>query len=581
MLKGFRFLVFLVAIAVLGAMSPIKANAAIPAKDVVFHLFPVTPDNVTCNTDDVVFISKQLLPSTGLSVTSKGVQEDNATNPTVFSDINSIAGTTDTMVLTFSLANGTFSNNLVLVLDNGTQTVVNPDYQQLDKVQFTLDNASLGGASGFLKLDLYDKNASDNYTNPVLTITVNGSLDNKDKVSLSLTTTFNGKHVYNGCFDKTIYIVENQWSAQLCCCKDQTPDKDYLVATDNGVTVKDSEAGIVGESLYNACSSYESITVTPGCCTSITPTCGLFCNNTTTTTTTTSGVVCSMPGECYTPATCTKDGLGLKIVENRDFTTYPSYKVTSLYNTPVTFTLTGNFKNIASAAIVSSADGNPASFVEPAVLGTFTINSDATSATVTIPGSTLFVKTNGGTQVSSTTPIHFKVEIKPKSNVSLMPNKFYLSAVMEAGSDLTNPQNLSWGEIIDWVYDTENTYVFMAPYLRSDNAVSSVIRFENAATTPASISLFVNNPDGSGWTFVKHITLAAGASTAVSGADFISYASAVGVTLDGTKGFAIYGLANVPSAKLTVYGSQQYKGTTNFRPLPIDVIDGNSIYAGQ
>ena len=584
MVKSLKFLVFLIAIAVLGAMSPIQAKAVATApKDVVFVLYP-NPDNITCE-DTAVYISKQLLPSTGLSVVSSGVKEDNATNPDAFLNsngegINAINGSANNMTFTFSLTNGTYANNLVLVLDNGSiQTVVAPDFKDASKVQFTLNDAALD-TNDYKYLHLYDKNASDNYTNPALSINVDGSLNDGDKVNLSLTTTYNGKHLYNGCFNKVIYVVENQWSAQLCCCKDNTPDKDALVATDSGVTVMDTESKVMGMSLYNSCSYYKNKTHTTSCCTEIDSTCGLFCNESSTTTTSTD-VSCSMPGECVTPGECTKKtGYGLNIVENNDFTNHSSYKVNSLYNTPVTFTLTGNLKNIASIQIVSSADGNPNAFVQPAVLGTFAIDND-TTATVTIPGSTLFVKSNGGVQKTLTTPIHFKVEIKPKDGASLMPNKFYLSAVMEASSDLANPQNLGWGEIIDWSYDLNSSYVFMAPYLRSDSAVSSVIRFENADETTAAISLYVNDPDGNSWTFVKHITLAAGASTVVSGADFINYAAEKGLTLDGTKGFAVYGIANVTSDRLTVYGSQQYKGTTDFRPLPIDVIGDDGIRAGQ
>ena len=572
MVKSLRFLVILIALAAFGMITSVQSQAAQAPKDVVFKLAPVTPDNTTCLTG-AVYVSKQLLPSTGLAVTSAGVEEDNATNPDAFDNgngagLNKIDGTTNKMVFTFDLTNGTFSNDLVLLLDNGTaKTEITPDYQTANKVQFTVEDANVD-ATNYTSLMLVDK--SDNYTTTHLGIKVDGGLDNGGKVNLSLTTTWNGSHMYNGCFDKVIYVVENQWSAQLCCCKDSSPDTDYLVADANGVTVMDSETGITGFSLYNKCSTYENNPGTTGCCGSITPTCGLFCNYTSTSSTT-SGVSCSMPGECTTTECPSDNGLGLKIVENSDFTNYPSYKVNSLANTNVTFTLTGNLKNIASIDLVSSTDGNPGAFVQPANLGTFSIDYTNNTATVTIPGTTLFVVTNGGVQTGNPAePIHFKVKITPKSGVGLMPNKFYLSAVMEAGSDLANPQALNWGEIIDWTYNYDASYVFMAPYVRSDSSTTSVIRFENASKTAVGVSLYVNDPNGNSWIFVKHITIDPGKTAIEKGADFINDAAAVGITLDGAKGFAVYGIANANYRTFTVYGSQQYAGA-GFRALPIDI----------
>ncbi len=580
MVKSLKFLVILFAIAVFGMVGSIQAKAAQAPKDVVFTLAP-NADNVTCLTG-AVYISKQLLPSTGLAVQSAGVEEDNATNPDAFLNangdgLNNIDGTNNKMTFIFTLTNGDFSNDLVLVLDNGSTTVITPDYQTANKVQFTVEDSNVD-ATNFTSIKLVDKSSSDNYTNPHLGIKVDGSLNSGDKVNLSLTTTWNGAHMFNGCFNKVIYVVENQWSAQLCCCKNNTPDVDYLVASADGVTVQDSETGLTGFSLYNACSDYETIHITTGCCTSVPSTCDLFCNGSTTTTTTTGTVTCSMPGTCETPKYCDDNGYGLRIVENRDFYLYPSYKVQSLANTNTTFTLTGNLKNIASIDLVSSADGNPGSFVQPAVLGSFAIDYTNNKATVTIPGTTLFVKANGGVQISPTTPIHFKIKITPKSGVALMPNKFYLSAVMEAGQDLANDQALNWGEIIDWTYNYEASYVFMAPYLRSDSAVTSVIRFENASKAPVGVSLYVNDPAGNSWIFVKHITVNPGESKIEKGADFITAAAAAGITLDGAKGFAVYGIANAVYNTFTVYGSQQLVGG-NFRPLPIDIF--NMPGAGQ
>ncbi len=572
MVKSLRFLVILIALAAFGMIASVQSQAAQAPKDVVFVLAPVQPDNTTCFTK-AVYVSKQLLPSTGLAVTSAGVEEDNLTNPDAFDNgngagLNKIDGTSNKMVFTFDLTNGTFSNDLVLLLDNGTKTPIVPDYQTANKVQFTVEDANVSGSS-YTSLMLVDK--SDNYTTTHLGIKVDGSLPSGGKVNLSLTTTWNGAHMYNGCFNKVIYVVEDQWTAQLCCCKNSLPDTDYLVADANGVTVQDSETGIKGFSLYNKCSNYHNITIKTGCCTHVSSPCGLFCNQTTTTGSTTSGVSCSMPGTCETPDYCTQDGKGLKIVENRDFYLYPSYKVNSLANTNVTFTLTGNLKNIASITLVSSNDGNPGSFVQPAVLGTFSIDYTNNKATVTIPGTTLFVKANGGLQVAYNEPIHFKVKITPKSGVALMPNKFSLSAVMEAGTDLTNDQALNWGEIIDWTYNYNASYVFMAPYVRSDSATTSVIRFENASKSPVGVSLYVNDPAGNSWVFIKHITIPAGESTYELGSQFISDAAATaGITLDGTKGFAVYGIANANYRTFTVYGSQQYAGA-GFRALPIDI----------
>ncbi len=549
-------------------------------------------DNTTC-TADAVYISKQLLDPNGQTFQSGGVEIDNVSNVPLYTDINNCVDTDNQTILSFEIpaAEGSLANNVALYLyiDNGTA-------QGWGKVApstgatFYLDNASIyaaaadAGITGTPKV--LDIKFADDVAKPYpavlpFHVTVNGSLNSGDMVHLILTSTYNGAHIVNGCYKRVIYVVEDQWIAKLCMCNGGV-DTDYIIPTDNGTTVEDSEGGFKGISLYNACSSYSGSGTTPTteCCPTLSGTCSLFCNQVTSSTSGTTGVTtatCSIPGYCNNPPA---SYMGLQIFENRDFTLHPSYKIISLANTDVTFTLNADsLKNIDKIELLGYGLSSGGLDPNATVLGTFNIDTTTNTATVTIPGSALFVKANGGVQVADYMPTHFTIKITPKANTVLMPNEFKLSAVMQAGGDLKNPQNLNWGTFLKWTYNLEASMVFKVPYIRCDSYVSSVIRFENASAQKALVALFVNDPVTGGWMYVKSLEVPAGGSVAVSGSDIIGYAHDMGITLNGTKGFAVYGLVSSTESKFTLYASQQVKGSNSFRPLPVKVLHNGNFFS--
>ena len=543
-----------------------------------------TTDNKSCTAMNVA-ISKQYLPSTGLTVVPPYI--GGSYNDSIAQKITGLTGT-DVLKMTFDLKNATFSGSgYSIILDNDsdmTNGYVNCiGMQKLSDTELSVsfDNTSDEGQT-ITNWYLVDSSVCANYSSTSdysngihVTMKVDGDLKVGDRVELDLTSEINSgsgfKTFVNGCFKDQIYVIENQWLAHTCkCCKgdENGIDKDLIVVDDQGyTTVMDTVTGKMGVSIYNACEKSKS-SGGGECCPEENNTCTLFCNKTTTGGTYTEAE-CSMPGYC-TPNTLecvvTADH-GLGIYTQKDFmnpNTY-NYQVTNLNNSKVTFTLTGNeLDKVEHAYLIDSDTGN--------TIAEFNIDNN-TTATVTVDGSTLFVKANGGTQAGGDA-IEFKVKIVPKQKVLLDPTTFSLTATI-SGGQVKNSETVRWVDFEKWGYSQTGSFVFKVPYIRSDNRMSSVIRFENAGTSPVKVSLFVDDPNGSGWQFVKVVTVNPGTSAYVLGRDLIAAAQSKGITLDGTKGFAVKGVSDADENYFTVYASQQYKGTTDFRPLPVKVMNAS------
>lgn len=398
-----------------------------------------------CVDSDVVYISKQFLPATGLVTHSAGIVDNDSTTGIIPELDNVVDNGSKIVRMTFVLENGSFSaSSLDLVITDNTSATATITATPItaNKVAFTIDNNSLSALSdNITSVALYDHGSSN-----TLSITVSGSLDNGGKVILSLTSEagpLGGLQSFqNGCFRKVLYIVENQWVAHLCKCSacGNGIDTDELIATDNGLMVKDTKLGVLGASYYNACFSPSGTTTSPSCCNTIPGSCGLFCNLVTTSTSTTTGG-CSMPGSCVD--NCTVDGnyVGLKIYENKDLANSP-YKVTNLNDATITFTLTAdNIDEIGQAYLVG-AGRNYGTTIAP-----FSKGKD--SLTAQVSGANFFIPSNGG----GSAPIMFSVKIVPATGVTLLPDKFYLSAEISGGSQMENPATLNWNEFLAWNFN--------------------------------------------------------------------------------------------------------------------------------
>ncbi len=486
MVKSLRFLVILIAVAVFSIASFAQSSWA--AADT--GEFVLQPTSATkCDKSDTVYVSKQFLPSVGFVATSKGIVDTNQTVG-IIPELNKLyTGAVKDVRLTFILKNGTFADSkLKLIIDNqtGAPKTVTKTVIAGTKVIFTLDNSTLG-LSNITKIALVDQTAADNAT---LSIKVNGGLQNGQAVGLNLTSESstdgqNYKTFTYGCFDKVLYLVENQWTAKLCRCQTCTNgsgvDTDNLVATANGITVQDAQLKVSGVSYYDACIK-KNDEGGGECCNSVPSSCNLFCNEQ-------EGTGITVESKCSMPATCWEDcGVykGLKIFENQDLAATP-YKITNLATATITFTLTGNLKNIASIALTQA---NAPTFTP---LGTFVINDNGTAATASISGETLFVKTNGGTQFANNAPIYFSVKITPKANAALMPNSFNLSATISGGT-LENDAYLDWGNFLNWQWSKTANAVKVAA-LYSGGGYETYINLFSDST--ATVSAVVTTADGS------------------------------------------------------------------------------------
>ncbi len=594
MVRSLKFLVALVAVLIWGSFAVVQQSWSAVADTGPFTLCEGDPE--ACSTANVVYVSKQFLPASGFVATSQGFVDENSAyeyaHDGILKRIGDLQSDNDTKLrITAVLQNGTFEKSSIGVyVDNGTHyTFMKFNTVSSKKAVITLDNATVKLSGTIQRFVLVDGDAMPEVAaqavvtrlpdaNHVLSVAIDGGLNPGDRVTLSLTSEFYDPNTMayntfqNGCVNRDLYIVENQWIAHTCSCDcgtgKETIDSDLLYATNDGVSVKDAQTGAEGYSIYDAC--YATTPAGGTCCPKVEPSCGFFCQEET------QGgiqVTCSMPGHCN--CTLWNNRSGLTIFENYDFD-HPSvspYKITNLADSTVEFALTttGKLENIEKVELLGWWDG--ATPADAAVLGTFNIDSQNGVAKLQISGDQLFRKVNGGVQTGNThEPIHFSIKITPKSGILLQPQKFSLTAKI-TGGQLENEADLSWNDFLEWTYDTNAAFVFKVPYIRQDSLVTSVIRFENANTADVGVSLYVNTPNGDGWKFVKHITVEPGKAYVVSGSDLINWASDAGITLDGSKGFAVFGVSDADEQKFTVYASQQMTTNGSFRPLPVKVAE--------
>ena len=555
----------------------------------------IIDNSSTCQSNVWKAYSKQALSASGAVVVPKyvGGSEDDA----ITGKMETVYDNTSEMTMSFTLNGGYFQGSTIgLLIDNGTGTACIEATANGNSVTFTVDNGSIYKLGSDIKHwaivngdvcqnttifndttndgdPLADSSSINGVSGKYLGIKISGTLETGDKVVLSLTSKLNGQTFDKGCMNVPLYVIENQWVAHRCqCCQgnEEGVDVDKLTYYKGGVTVEDTIRGkdYIGYDIYNACDN-ATITSTGECCPTANPECSLFCQKTSGTSST---YYCSEPGFCNEDELCDNPKYGLKIYTAKDFASKsePSYRVQDLNGATVKFTLEdaqGQLEKVKAIYIVNADDPDK-------TLGQFDIVDNKT-ATVEISGGTLFTSENGGMETGNqNAPIRFTVKIVPKDGVVLDPDEFNLSATI-SGGDVKNEANLNWGTFLEWAYATKGITVFKVPYIRQDSQVTSVIRFENAGTTPINVSLYVNDPNGSGWTYVENVVVDPGTSKAVLGSDLINEAKARGITLDGTKGFAVKGITDANQDYLTIYASQEDTSIGSFRPLPVKILDAN------
>jgi hypothetical protein len=260
-------------------------------------------------------------------------------------------------------------------------------------------------------------------------------------------------------------------------------------------------------------------------------------------------------------------GVGIQAQDNN-----PEIKVTSISPVSVNFEVTGPMKGIASMKLIDTK--GTAGTTDDEDIATFIIDYANNKATASMSLADLLNKwvaiklTVDGTTPLEDRRLSINAKLVPAGEVKVG------TTLIDASSD--RDLNLALGGFIARGRDIINLDInglqFVAPYVRSDSYVSSVIRVENAANSDSKIWWFVNN-NGT-WSLVGTDDLPKGAVVVKLGQDLINAASTKGISLDGTKGFAVWGIVKTTDGRnnknITVYGSQQSIGGS-FRPLPIQV----------
>jgi hypothetical protein len=250
----------------------------------------------------------------------------------------------------------------------------------------------------------------------------------------------------------------------------------------------------------------------------------------------------------------------------------PDIKAVLISNVMVNFEVTGKMNGIASMKLIDT-QGTFAT-ADDADIATFNIDYANNKATASMKLTDLLNKWVAiKLTVNGTTPLEDR---KLSINAKLVPADEVKvgTTLIDASSDqnvaLTLGGFIARGKEI-FNFDI-NGLQFVAPYVRSDSVVSSVIRVENVANRDSKVWWFVNN--GGTWSLVGTDDLLKGAVLVKLGQDLINAASTKGIPLDGTKGFAVWGVVKTTDASnnkdITVYGSQQLIGGP-FRPLPVQV----------
>jgi hypothetical protein len=247
--------------------------------------------------------------------------------------------------------------------------------------------------------------------------------------------------------------------------------------------------------------------------------------------------------------------------------TGPDLAAVSYPNVNVNFTVTGKFDGISSVKIVDVTGTH-------AAIATLTISSDKTQATGSMKLTALIAAgaaiqfTVDGTTTLEDRKFSFGASLSTADDVKVGTKIFNADSAAESEIASTGLYIAAGKDQLVWVI---NGLQFIASYVRQDTAVTAVIRVENISSRATKVWFFVNNVGK--WKLVKTDDLADGGVLVKSGQALIDAALIVGVTLNGTTGFAVWGVVKgTPSdnKNITVYSSQQMIGV-GFRPLPLQV----------
>jgi len=458
------------------------------------------------------------------------------------------------------------------------------------------------------ELDTDGHTAADN-----LWMQIPGTLQVGDRAQIVITTVDKeGNHLPNGCVRKDFIIVENQYTA-----KKPGIDEEGLA-----VIIENDKAGVLkvyddeisdqplDYALYNPCTppacNGKGKVAPSECCEHLDGTCSLFCNKETVEEgggETTTAEVCADPGYCNekTSCVCSEAQIdGLRILQTKDMEN-AVVKVTSLADSNVTLTLTGDMRGVTKVE-----------FVAPNYqTGNYDTLCSATPengvASCSVNGRTLFQDFYKNPQTGSI-DVSFKVYVDGKTQ--LAPQSFYASAEI-SGGQLYKAAKLDWGEVMTWGQGAKAPAFFKVPYVRSDSLIATAIRVENTGDDTPLI-LYVSDPNG-GWKFIKAIAVGAGQEIIIKGTDIVNWAKDAGLDLMAEKQgrFAVLGITGMSPCEsascttgcklnlgahapeefiqgscpaiegaidkfknLNIYVAQQVIGTTNVRFVPVELIPG-------
>ncbi|MDI6889846.1 MAG: hypothetical protein QMC83_02745 [Thermodesulfovibrionales bacterium] len=250
----------------------------------------------------------------------------------------------------------------------------------------------------------------------------------------------------------------------------------------------------------------------------------------------------------------------------------PTLAAVAYPNVNVNFKVSGNLVGLSSVILVDTK-GTPGTG-DDVDIATLSINADKTEAT-------------GSMKLMDLTAKTVAIKLTVDGSTTLEDRKLSIGATLSTADDVkvsttlidsTATTNTLISGAVYIVAGKErviwdlNGLQFVAPYVRQDSIVTSVIRAENASNKDSKIWWFVNN--GGIWKLVKTDNFTNGSVLLKTGQALIDDAAAAGVTLDATKGFSVWGVVKTTDEgnrkNITVYGSQQLLGGP-FRPLPVQV----------